>query len=71
MYDLPFQHPQGSKTNLQLQGRDAARCVDYLARIGKEGRTCVVSGGYTQMCHDGNAVIVGSKANSRDQSANW
>ncbi|KAL2261040.1 hypothetical protein VTK26DRAFT_4776 [Humicola hyalothermophila] len=57
-------------TDIRANGRDAARCVEYLARIGQQGSTCLVRSSTTEMCRDGNARIVGSKAVSSDQSAN-
>ena len=53
------------------QGRDAAACVDYLARIGKAGVSCEVIGGPTLMTRIGNGQIVGTKGTFENQAANW
>ncbi|KAK0644137.1 hypothetical protein B0T16DRAFT_417207 [Cercophora newfieldiana] len=52
--------------------RDAAACVEDLARKGRSGIDCVIPAGQSniQMCRIGNAVIVGSRADSARQSAN-
>ncbi|KAL2151402.1 hypothetical protein VTH82DRAFT_6500 [Thermothelomyces myriococcoides] len=56
----------------RANGRDAAACVDYLARKGMEGTDCVIGEGEyaIQMCHLGNAQISGSKSDRSRQSAN-
>ncbi|KAK4121971.1 hypothetical protein N657DRAFT_673191 [Parathielavia appendiculata] len=51
-------------------GRDAAWCVDYLARIGQGGQQCVLDRGNIQMCRRGGAQIVASQARSERLSAN-
>ncbi|GAB1318350.1 hypothetical protein MFIFM68171_08560 [Madurella fahalii] len=53
-------------------GRDAAACVDDLARKGNSGVNCGIGNNVfnIQMCRIGGAQIVGSKSNPSQQSAN-
>ncbi|KXX79407.1 hypothetical protein MMYC01_204064 [Madurella mycetomatis] len=62
----------GSAGGLQKRGRDAAACVDDLARKGRNGVVCTIGQNVfdIQMCRIGGARIVGSKSNPSQQSAN-
>ncbi|KAK4153396.1 hypothetical protein C8A00DRAFT_15371 [Chaetomidium leptoderma] len=53
-------------------GRDAAACVDYLARQGQNGVQCGIGPERSdiQFCRSGRAEIVGSKGASGLQTAN-
>lgn len=62
-----------NSVGLHIQGRDAAACVDDLARKGKNGVACTIGTNVfsIQMCRMGRARIVGSKSAASSQSANW
>jgi hypothetical protein len=65
-YDQPGAPPRAP-------GRDAAACVDYLARIGAMGYICGIQPGQAvqQMCVIGGAQIWGSQSNQNSNSVNW
>ncbi|KAK4118057.1 hypothetical protein N657DRAFT_442809 [Parathielavia appendiculata] len=53
-------------------GRDAAACVDYLARIGRDGVTCAIPSNRfdIQMCRIGGAQIAASRSTQLPQPVN-
>ncbi|KAL2148932.1 hypothetical protein VTH82DRAFT_1618 [Thermothelomyces myriococcoides] len=56
----------------RANGRDAAWCVDYLARLGQQGTACVIGQNQysVEMCRHGNARIAGSKPAPAQESVN-
>ncbi|KAL2146835.1 hypothetical protein VTI28DRAFT_2316 [Corynascus sepedonium] len=65
----PYCDPRWDAAN----GRDAAACVDDLATKSRSGQNCIIGRNQynIEFCRIGAAKIVGSKAASNEQSANW